>query len=157
MSAAMTDWARIPELLFETLSYFESAPFALFACAHVNRLWAEVSTTLLWKHTESLRIFRHVGESLDRNRFYARKVKTIGFWRWSGRPSFDPLIPPSSIHPGLSAMDFSQVWGVITRGHPLEDDLFSFLNLPLRTLSAYGSISSVRLLRHLQVFFCDPI
>ena len=145
MSAAMTDWAHLLELLFETLGYFESALSTLFACAQVNRLWADVSTTLLWKDIESVKIFKHVGKSLDRNRFYARKVKTIGFWWWPENPTFDSLIPPSSIHPGLSVMDFSQVWGIRTLGDNVGDNLFPFLNISLRTLSIYGRNTSVRL------------
>ena len=148
----MTDWTQIPELVFETLGYFESHPSTLFACAQVNRLWAEVSTTLLWKHIESVMIFNCIGGSPDRYRYYARKVKTIGFWEWFG-PRFDSMIPLESIHPALSGIDFSQVWGFRTLGNQQKDILFPYLNCSLQTLTAYARSYSGRLLRHLQVRF----
>ena len=151
----MADWTQIPELVLETLGYFESSPSTLFACAQVNGLWAEVSTTLLWKHIESPRFFSCIGGSSDRCRYYARKVRTIGFWRWSRSPRWDSLIPPNSIHPGLCNMDFSGVWGVssMALSNVQEDDLFPYLNCSLRTLAVNGRNYSGRLLRHLQVCF----
>ena len=139
------------------LGYFESTRSTLFVCAQVNKLWAKLSTSLLWKHIESVQIFKSIGGSLDRYQLYARKVRTIGFWSRRG-PTYNPFITPASIHPELSDTDFSRIWGVMTqntidRESRETDLLLPYLNNSFRTLAIYKGILSRQLLRHLQVCF----
>lgn len=76
MSTARDQVLGLPELVAAILDQICDAP-SRFACAQVNKLFAEVATSLLWAYTPPISALAALRN--DRLQYYAEKIISIGF------------------------------------------------------------------------------
>ena len=112
---------------------FVTEPHTLFACAQVNKLWAEESTRILWRCRPPISALENL-DNATRIQHYADKIRYLAF-----RDGHDMQMLPMfswTRFPGLVSIQVG--WGANVRSR--EEHLMPFLQPSLKLFTANGGI-----------------
>ena len=135
----------LPEMVASILEHVIQRR-TLFACTQVNKLWAEESTTVLWRHYPPVNALAKL-DNASRIQYYAYKIRDLVF-----RDGHDmQMLPMLSMtrFPGLVSIQVG--WGGNVRSR--EEDLLTFLQPSLKYFIANGGIRTQEFLMQIAVSY----